>query len=378
MSNDERANQVDALGHYWDEVVNGASSLPTDLDRGLGATVHRFAALGGVPVPEPEFGRRLWEELMNQARTIPPVRPVPIPGLTALPNGRHAGDLVRLRFDRLRPRRWWTRIESMAALLLVIVLAAGAVALGGTAPRRNVGGNVAHDATPTPDRASWFFGGGGGGPVPLPAGDGPLQIALRELTLQPGAAWDAPANVYLDLCILTGLVTLRDRSTPPQESRFGGNSCVSTENLTSLVNDHTAPAVVLQLALGASIPSSVPSAGVTIEELGAHACERPTSDQAYIGLERIPVTETDGSTPEPRGGPATTSSGRPLSDEAVVFVGVESGSVEVSNVAAELRVQRAGDDASVAATPISGGASIPLAVGDAVVLRPVVGGDEFA
>ena len=119
---EERREEAEGLGRYWDALVEGRPEAPHATDRTLADAVRWAHALDDAPGPAPSFVDRLHEDLMNAASH---------PGAsTAAANGRAPSRPLRWRALRLGPSRGRQAPAHLAtAVLVLLTLAAGFLAL---------------------------------------------------------------------------------------------------------------------------------------------------------------------------------------------------------------------------------------------------------
>jgi hypothetical protein len=118
-------NLLDDMRRYWDELVQGKSAKPGELDPQLASLIQQLHAQRDVvPPPDPAYARHLREDLMNQtadAGTVPLIPPsvaVPAPNGRTQPRSWRASVLPGM--ESRTHRRW--RLGPFATAVLVLLV----------------------------------------------------------------------------------------------------------------------------------------------------------------------------------------------------------------------------------------------------------------
>jgi hypothetical protein len=123
-----------SLGRYWDELVQGRSVSPAELDPALAATVRTLHARDDALKADPRFADRLLEELMHAA-TEHDALPFPLmPHLASGLSDSRAASQLEHRLSALRPR--WALAQMATAALLALTLVASFPVFGPSRPGR--------------------------------------------------------------------------------------------------------------------------------------------------------------------------------------------------------------------------------------------------
>lgn len=352
---DER--QVQPLGRYWNEVAAGGPARPADLDPPLAETVRRLQAIGAAPTPDPAFVAALWEDLMHQAHAAPLPHPRLIPAPTGSPSGPASAANRRSSPIRLlAPGHWWPRLEFVAVALLAVALAGGLAAMNGGLPDR-FGAFVGQDDDAEEE-----------GPFPLlqgvaevpPAGQPPIEVVLRRVTIESGATWETPSG-FMAITLESGTLIQSTGVPEGNKHRMRVGEGFSTDGEAAVfANDRPEPAVLFQVMVGSAVRNPDLPSGVTADELGGGTADTLPAGPALVTVERFSLP--------PKGG-ETIDTGR----EGLALVVVEGGTLALGGRAGRVELARTSDNGSGAVTAVADPrrlpSTVPLAAGESALLQ---------
>lgn len=377
---------ADRLDRYWDAVVRSGSAVPAptgdEIDPARAALIGRLHASDRGSVPD-SARERVWHRaraIADHARsteenTMDRTRLAPLPSTGAASNGYgprplpHPATPVRRLVD---PRRWWPQVEFVAAAALVLVFVGGLVALDGGRPgwldRRSVRETT---VPPAADSVNPTVGmQGPGTEYDVAPGDPPTILALRRLTMQPGAALSQDFKGTTLLEVERGTLVITDELSEHAgilNLGPGGSSSASGDGRLTIRNDGETPAVLVQGLVSPSLRSDAAwglpfAAGIDEVLLGAGEVVGLSVGQMDVAI-----------FPNSFGGPGGGQSGigRPGADLLVV----EAGRLALTRIQGQVDLLRGTADGTAGVRigepeSVEAGVETALTTGDGALVQP--------